>query len=142
MKKGKYLSIALAMVFTAILLGTSAYGQYAYNADFAPRIFTEKVDKKKTTIDTRGIEEISLQIKNELDFQKERMDVTLEGELTVEILIAKNGTIEDARVIKGDNTNLNMLVESIVFDMEAVTPIAYNGMTKRKVVRIPIIFRK
>ena len=142
MKKEKYLPIALLMALTVILSGVHGYGQYAYNEDAGAQSFIEKIDKKKGVVDRRAIEEISVKIKNELDFRKERMNLRLEGDLLVETWISKNGTIENVQVIEGGNTDLNKLVESIVLNLKSVTPIAYDGETKRKAVWIPIKFRR
>ncbi len=146
MKKEKMYGLAYALVLGLILVGTSLSGQLAYantTIDHDMELkFVEVPENFTASVNTTAITEISQEIREKLNFFKNKIDLEFTGEALVEVVITKEGYIKKARVIDGKNRDLNRLIESIVADIGQVTPISYDGVAKERVIRIPVKFRK
>ena len=95
MKKEKIYSLTYALILGLILVGTSVSAQYASAnttgiakylgvAEFTPAKAAVEVE----TVNKAAIKEISSELKSELDFLKNKIDIVLEDDALVEVSIS------------------------------------------------------
>lgn len=142
MKKEKFYSIAYAFVLTLILVGTSLSAQYASldMSDFAV-ISTLTEETTTATWNTKAIDEISTQLKGQLDFYNEVLDIPFYEDALIRVDLTEEGKIVLAEVVEGGNSNLNRLIVNIINKIDRVTPIAKDGQPLAETIWIPLKFK-
>jgi TonB family protein len=147
MKKEKLYSFVYALVLGLILISTSISAQYASldsRVDFDKKFVTLSTETEGVTATEKNIaaiEEISFQIKKELNFLKEQLNLQLTGEALLEVKVNADGEITNAKVTRGGNYDLNVILVDIVKDLKKVSPVVVNGIPQARVLWIPIKFK-
>ena len=142
MKKEKFYSIAYAFVLTLILVGTSLSAQYAsLNTEKFSFGELETYSPDEVTYNIQALKEISVHLKNQLEFYNEVLELNFSDDAIVQVELAATGEIITAEVINGGNKNLNQIMVNTIKKMDIVTPITRDGEAIAETVYIPVKFR-